>query len=115
MGGGAEQIDAGLQEEWTSGMHLAAALALAVRLLGTDPNGGEARTLTPEQLEVAVLDRHRPRRRFRRVQGDLLARLLSSDDPTADVPAGDEDDVSARSAATNPQTQRPGQDGDEGS
>ena len=109
MGGGAEQIEAGLREGWRPGMHLAGALALAVRLLGADPNGGEARTLSSDQLEVAVLDRHRPRRRFRRVQGELLERLLSSDDPTEDAPVGDEG--STRSEATNPQTQRPGQDG----
>ena len=110
MGGGAEQIDAGLTEAWRPGMHLAEALALAVRQLGADPAGGESRSLAPEQLEVAILDRHRPRRRFRRVQGELLDRLLSTDDPTADVPATD-DDAAPRHAATNPQTQRPGQDG----
>lgn len=110
MGGGAEQIDAGLEESWRPGMHLGEVLALAVHLLGPDPAGGEARTLAPEQLEVAVLDRNRPRRRFRRVQGELLARLLSSDDPTADVPETEDGD-SARSAATNPQTQRPDRDG----
>jgi proteasome alpha subunit len=110
MGGGAEQIDEALTEAWQPGMHLAEALALAVRQLGANPAGGEARTLAPEQLEVAVLDRHRPRRRFRRVQGELLERLLSTDDPTADVPDTDEDD-GGRHAATNPQTQRPAQDG----
>ncbi len=110
MGGGAEQIEEALEEEWRPGMHLAEALALAIRLLGADPNGGEPRELTPEQLEVAVLDRHRPRRRFRRVQGALLDRLLSTEDPTADVPVADEPD-SARSESTNPQTQRPGSDG----
>jgi proteasome alpha subunit len=106
MGGGAEQIEAALEDEWRPGMNLAEALALAIRLLGADPAGGAARELTPAQLEVAVLDRHRPRRRFRRVQGSLLDRLLSSDDPTADVPEGDDPD-SPRSEATNPQTQRP--------
>ncbi|NHA68360.1 proteasome subunit alpha [Phycicoccus sp. CMS6Z-2] len=105
MGGGAEQIDAGLQQDWRPGMHLADALALAVRQLGADPAGGEPRTLTGDQLEVAVLDRNRPRRRFRRVQGELLTRLLSSEDPTADVPVPDEDD-SPRASSTNPQTQR---------
>jgi proteasome alpha subunit len=110
MGGGAEQIEAALKEEWRPGLHLSEALVLAVRLLGTDPSGGAARELTPEQLEVAVLDRHRPRRRFRRIQGTLLERLLSTEDPTADVPASDEPD-SARGESTNPQTQRPDQDG----
>lgn len=110
MGGGAEQIDAGLTDAWRPGMNLADALALAVGQLGRDPNGGEARTLTPDQLEVAVLDRNRPRRRFRRVHGELLERLLSTDDPTADVPHAD--DTSARDATTNPQTQRPGQEPD---
>ena len=110
MGGGAELIDAGLEESWRPGMHLGEVLALAVRLLGPDPAGGETRTLAPEQLEVAILDRNRPRRRFRRIQGELLDRLLSSEDPTADVPETDDGD-STRSAARNPQTQRPDRDG----
>lgn len=110
MGGGAEQIEAGLREAWREGMNLADALRLAVRLLGTDPAGGADRELAPTQLEVAILDRHRPRRTFRRLQGPLLERLLSSEDPTSDVPSVEEGD-SARSASTNPQTQRPEQDG----
>jgi proteasome alpha subunit len=109
MGGGAEQIETALKEEWRPGLHLSEALTLAVRHLGTDPGGG-SRELAPDQLEVAVLDRHRPRRRFRRIQGPLLDRLLNSEDPTADAPNG-EDPASARSASTNPQTQRPDQDG----
>ena len=113
MGGGAEQIEAGLKERWHEGMHLSEALALAVDLLGTDPAGGPARELAPEQLEVAVLDRHRPRRTFRRITGTLLGRLLSSDDPTRDAPEGDEanGEGSVRDATTNPQTQRTEQDG----
>ncbi len=110
MGGGAEQIETSLETEWQPGLNLADALALAIRLLGADPNGGEPRELTPAQLEVAILDRHRPRRRFRRIQGSLLDRLLSTDDPTADVPEGDDAD-SPRGEATNPQTQRPHPDG----
>ena len=53
------------------GPELAEALTLAVSLLGTDPAGGPTRDLQPEQLEVAVLDRHRPRRTFRRITGPL--------------------------------------------
>ena len=110
MGGGAEQIETGLREQWRAGLHLSEALTLAVGLLGTDPAGGPARELSSSQLEVAVLDRHRPRRTFRRITGPLLERLLSSEDPTRDVPAAD-DASSVRDASTNPQTQRPEQDG----
>ena len=48
------------------------------------------RRLTPEQLEVAVLDRHRPRRTFRRIVGHLLADLLNADSPTAHAPEADD-------------------------
>ncbi len=48
------------------------------------------RTLGAGQLEVAVLDRLRPRRAFRRLAGPLLDRLLPPDDPTADVPHTDD-------------------------
>ena len=60
-----------------------------------------------------MLDRHRPRRTFRRITGALLERLLSSDDPTRDVPPADDgaDEHSVRDATTNPQTQRAEQDG----
>ena len=46
--------------------------------------------LGPEVIEAAVLDRHRERRLFRRITGDLLERLLSPSDPTSDVPHTDE-------------------------
>jgi proteasome alpha subunit len=113
MGGGAEQIETGLKEQWREGMNLSEALVLAVGLLGADPAGGPTRELAPTQLEVAVLDRNRPRRTFRRITGQLLERLLSADDPTRDAPAADDgaDDHSVRDVSTNPQTQRPAQDG----
>jgi proteasome alpha subunit len=39
--------------------------------------------LTSSQLEVAVLDRNRPRRKFRRITGPTLERLLSADGAAA--------------------------------
>jgi len=112
MGGGAEQIETALREQWREGMNLSEALVLAVGLLGADPNGGPNRELTPSQLEVAVLDRNRPRRTFRRITGQLLERLLNSEDPTRDAPAADDGaETSVRDVSTNPQTQRPEQDG----
>ena len=88
MGGSAETITPGADRAGTAtGMTLAEALRLAVELLGRDPATGEPRTLTADQLEVAVLDRARPRRKFRRLTGPALAALLGGDD-TAGAEAG---------------------------
>jgi proteasome alpha subunit len=89
MGGNADTITTGLQARWEPEMSLSAALTLAVELLSKDPSGTD-RTLTPAQLEVAVLDRLRPRRAFRRLAGPLLVALLAPDDPTTDVPEADD-------------------------
>jgi proteasome alpha subunit len=92
MGGSAEQITATLQERWNDGMSLADAIELAVHVLGapTEP-GGSQRELASTQLEVAVLDRNRPRRKFRRLVGAALERLLNAappvQEPYADDPA----------------------------
>ncbi|MFI7589113.1 proteasome subunit alpha [Spongisporangium articulatum] len=90
MGGQADQITSALQERWTAGLSLSAALRLAVEVLSRDPNGGDPRTLEANQLEVAILDRNRPRRAFRRLVGPLLEALLTESDPTQDAPSSDE-------------------------
>jgi len=90
MGGQPDAATAALQERWDASLSLGEALVLAVEMLGLDPAGGEPRTLGPEVLEVAVLDRHRERRLFRRISGQLLERLLSPSDPTSDVPPDDD-------------------------
>src|SRR3954447_8805955 len=89
MGGRAEPIATALADRWSEGLTLGQALGLAKELLEGDAGGGEPRALSPEQLEVAVLDRHRERRLFRRIEGHLLERLLSPSDPTSDVPPED--------------------------
>ena len=76
MGGSAEQITQALQERYRDGMPLEEAVRTAVELLGRDPATGEQRTLVPAQLEVAVLQRDRPRRKFRRLSSAALAGLL---------------------------------------
>ncbi len=88
MGGAAEQVSAVIGDRWRAGMTLAEALALAVEGLSVDPAGDAPRTLEPDALEVAVLDRHRPRRAFRRVAGVLLESLLTAD--VDDVPETDD-------------------------
>ena len=75
MGGSAEAISQGLAGTWREGMSLREALQLAVGLLGRHGGEGE-RTLTADQLEVAVLDRTRPRRTFLRINGTRLGDLL---------------------------------------
>ena len=90
MGGAADRIAETLGDRWTPDISLADALGLATSALGADPSGGEPRVLGPDALEVAVLDRNRPRRAFRRLAGPLLERLLDEGDPTRDVPAADD-------------------------
>ena len=83
MGGSAEAITAELSERWSSGMALDESVRLATDVLGH--HGGEQeRILTPGQLEVAILDRARPRRTFQRITGDRLARILGVPDDEAD-------------------------------
>ena len=92
MGGASEQAEEHLSANWREGLSLAEALRVAVDVLGAAPNGdgGERRDLAADQLEVAVLDRERPRRSFRRIQGALLERLLNTSDPTSQAPSTDE-------------------------
>ncbi len=94
MGGSAEVITQELTEKYRDGLTLEQALRLAVDLLGRDPSGGEQRALTAGQLEVAVLDRTRPRRRFRRLPGPALGRLLGDPAATDEPAEPDEPDSS---------------------
>ena len=116
MGGAGDAIESALKDRWAPGMSLGAALTLAVELLGKDPAGGASRTLSPAQLEVAVLDRERPRRTFRRIAGTLLHDLLNHTSRVTDAPSVDDatpghHDIltgeAPREESTNPQTQRP--------
>jgi len=92
MGGSADAIAAGLSEGWTDGLSFEAALRLAVDQLAAAPVGGngsgEGRTLSPGQLEVAVLERARDGRKFRRISGHRLAELFGVVDDS-DASTGD--------------------------
>lgn len=90
MGGASEEAEGSLKTAWHGGLTLAEALRLAVEVLAAAADGGEARTLAADQLEVAVLDRARPGRTFRRVIGPLLERLLNSESLVTDAPPADE-------------------------
>jgi proteasome alpha subunit len=86
MGGSAETISTVLDERYRSGLDLSEATRLAVEVLARDPSGGEPRRLAPAQLEVAILDRARPRRRFRRIVGAQLDALLDGSGTVAAQP-----------------------------
>jgi len=85
MGGSAEQISRHVEEHYRDAMPLRAALRVAVDGLAHD--GPTTREITADALEVAVLERSRPRRAFRRVQGRELDRLLAPAPPPADQAA----------------------------
>ena len=77
MGGAAEAISTQLQEQWRPDLTLQQALTMAVAAL-SEHGGQGPRTLEEKLLEVAVLERTRPRRAFRRLVGAELAGLLNS-------------------------------------
>ncbi len=98
MGAHAESLTTEMRREFRAGLALGDALAVAVAALGSvgGPNGA-ARSLPANQLEVAVLDRNRGPRKFKRITGLALTELLPADhgeppsEPApADTPRHDE-------------------------
>lgn len=105
MGGQAEAVSTALRAGFTARLPLAEALVLGASALASGaaasngtavkPGDGVA-ALPPQKLEVAVLDRNRSKRTFRRIGGAALRELLGVDDmpepdpdpePPADAPA----------------------------
>jgi proteasome alpha subunit len=79
MGGQAEAIGNILRAEHSESHTLGEALKLAVKALSNvGGEGGAARQLGAKALEVAVLDRGRSGRTFRRITGNALSALLPS-------------------------------------
>ena len=74
LGGQADAVATVLEERYQSGLDLGAALRLGASVLA----GSDGSALPAEQLEVAVLDRTRPRRAFRRIKADELRGLLAA-------------------------------------
>ncbi len=95
MGGTTDPISAKLKDTYRTGLDLAAAIEIAVDGLQAGPapggNGTSARVLGVSALEVAVLDRARPRRTFRRITGATLRGLLPEANQAVDAPAASAD------------------------
>ncbi len=82
MGGSSEAIAAHLADHWREGLSLAEGLQVAIDALahsvlpGSGVSGeGQTREIPLGQLEVALLQRDRPRRSFRRIGPDQVREL----------------------------------------
>ena len=136
MGGQAEAISGVLKERHDMAADLPTALAVAVDALGSvGGENGTKRQLGAAQLEVAVLDRQRKGRAFRRITGAALITLLEggkdvpekeigeAGDAAPPAPAEDKPTVSAASvdlegndattAATTPAADDPAEPADD--
>jgi proteasome alpha subunit len=103
MGGQSDAVAAVLKDRHRPEMELSEALHLAVEALGSvGGEGNQPRQLPANQLEVAVLDRRRTGRTFRRITGTALTALLEggpaqqaaqvpADVPVAPAPAKKDD------------------------
>jgi proteasome alpha subunit len=99
MGGSAEAIANVLKGAHKSDMSLADAIKLAVKALSSvGGDGGASRTIAANQLEVAILDRARRGRTFRRLTGSVLTELLK--DNGAAAPKNGTADKAAEGAET---------------
>lgn len=74
MGGQADEIRRFLKDHYREGLGLDEALQVGVRALTVTQN----KTLSEKDLEVAVLDRTKVRRKFRRIPMEALAQLLGT-------------------------------------
>jgi len=114
LGGAADAVNQVLESSYEENAALETVLNAAVDALGRD--GTEPRTLTPSQLEVAVLDRTRSQvRKFRRISGPALAALLGvdADGDGGKADAADSGDA-GQTGTTNPPAAKsvPADDGD---
>jgi proteasome alpha subunit len=93
MGGQADALTSQMRRTYAAGSPLRDALLTAVQALGSvgGPDNSP-RQVPPTQLEVAVLDRNRPTRKFRRIAGAALTGLL-------ETPTGGQDAAADDSAA----------------
>jgi proteasome alpha subunit len=108
MGGQNEAISNVLRERHDATADVGTALALAAEALGSvGGENGATRTLGTGQLEVAVLDRRRKGRTFRRITGAALTTLLGggADNPAKELgDAGEAGDAAAPAPAENKPT-----------
>ena len=103
FGGQADQVAAALKERFSDGMSLTEALGAALAALaapaaasGANASNGSQPELTAANLEVAILDRARAHRTFRRLHGPRLEELITESRAAA-----------AETAAAEPEVEEP--------
>src|ERR1700744_5741314 len=103
FGGQADQVAAALKERVSDGMSLTEALGAALAALaapaaasGANASNGSQPELTAANLEVAILDRARAHRTFRRLHGPRLEELITESRAAA-----------AETAAAEPEVEEP--------
>jgi proteasome alpha subunit len=109
FGGQADQVSAVLKERYSPGMSLTEAFAAALAALSASGNG-ERNEMTANQLEVAILDRTRDHRAFRRIRAARLEELVSesrgmtqpASGPATDAPATPQPPSASPGPATGP-------------
>ncbi len=76
FGGQADLVSAALKEHYSEGMSLSEAFAAALSALSA-PGNGERTEFVASQLEVAILERARDHRTFRRIRAARLEELMA--------------------------------------
>ncbi|MDQ1675383.1 MAG: proteasome alpha subunit, partial [Actinomycetota bacterium] len=115
MGGHTEPIGTYLETHYTEGLNVEDAVKLAVRAIGEgNPGPDGPRRIAPNQLEVAVLDRNRPKRKFKRLARTRLEDILGKEPADAPAPAEPAAPAAAPASdddrpATGPQPPKPGE------
>ncbi|WP_433697417.1 proteasome subunit alpha [Nocardiopsis sp. CA-288880] len=88
VGGSSEHVSTQLKDRFAADAPLSAALNAATRALARE--NGEERELEASNLEVAILERSRQHRKFRRIQGRRLTALIEEGKAGGTVaPGGD--------------------------
>jgi proteasome alpha subunit len=113
FGGQADQVSAALKERYSDDMSLSEAFAAALSALSAPANGDrtERTEFAAAQLEVAILDRVRDHRTFRRIRAARLEELLAEARPAPAAEPAEDDS----SDPTGPSGAAPGSSGPSGS
>jgi proteasome alpha subunit len=110
FGGQADQVSAALKEHYADDMSLSEAFAAALAALSAAPGNGERTEFMASQLEVAILDRARDHRTFRRIRAARLEEMIRETrsapavEPPPDSAPPESSDSSGPSALSGPST-----------